>query len=171
MDRTTESRDPTLMGTEKPRGSTPGPLRHLSDLDDYDVVDGEPDIRGWDVRSADGLRVGEVKDLVVDCGSLAVRYMEVELDGDRLAIESGRRALLPLGTARLNDDEDVVVLRATAAEIGGVHPYVRDPGKELDEGDLHARYGQGHQHGYTDMGDFFGTRRFGRGDDSYLRRR
>ena len=172
MDKSTEPRrDPTLMGTEMPRGSTPGPLRHLSELDDYEIVDGEPDIRGWGVRGSDGVRIGEVKDLIVDCGSLDVRYMQVELDNDLTADNDERQVLLPLGTARLNDDEDVVLLRSASSEVANIAPYRIESNRDLDDQDLWTRYGQGVTYDNHAMDAFFGTRRFGRGRDSYLRRR
>jgi hypothetical protein len=32
--------------------STVGHLAHLSEMDNYEIADGEPNIKGWDVRSA-----------------------------------------------------------------------------------------------------------------------
>jgi photosynthetic reaction center H subunit len=41
-------------------------LAPMHQLDDYKVADGEPDIRGWSVRTADGRVAGKVDDLIVD---------------------------------------------------------------------------------------------------------
>jgi len=30
------------------------PLVHLSEMTDFEIADGEPDIKGWDVRTSDG---------------------------------------------------------------------------------------------------------------------
>ncbi len=56
------------------------PLTPLRELHGYRVVAGDPDVRGWGVLGADGRRIGEVEDLLVDTAALRVRYLEVELD-------------------------------------------------------------------------------------------
>jgi hypothetical protein len=43
-------------------------LVHLDEMSDLEVADGDPDLRGWDVRTAHDEKVGTVKDLVVDTG-------------------------------------------------------------------------------------------------------
>ena len=42
----------------------------LGELDDFKVADGDPDIRGWDVTTQDGRRVGEVDELLVVTGAM-----------------------------------------------------------------------------------------------------
>ena len=106
-------------------------IGRLSDLDDFKVADGYPDIRGWDVKTADGSRIGKVKDLVVDTGAMRVRYLDVELDRSvrdlaRDATTPGdqgddRHVLLPIGDLRLDDDhDDVLVDNLSAAQIGAL---------------------------------------------------
>lgn len=87
----------------------PGLMR-LEDMDDFDVADGYPDIRGWDVKNAAGETIGEVHGLVVDTRALEVRYMDVDLDHDHFDLDDDRHVLVPIGGARLNDDDDVVML-------------------------------------------------------------
>ena len=41
----------------------------LSELKDFKVADGAPDVRGWDVIADGGRKVGEVKELLVSAGS------------------------------------------------------------------------------------------------------
>ena len=56
--------------------------RRLQEMDrsDFEVVDGEPDIRGWDVKNANGQKIGEVEELIVDAQEKKVRYMvEIKL--------------------------------------------------------------------------------------------
>jgi hypothetical protein len=92
-----------------------GGLRRLSELDDYRVVKGAPDPRGWSVTAADGREVGRVRDLLVDTSALRVRYLDVELDA--AAPGTGERhVLLPIGRARLHEADDRVVVDALAAE-------------------------------------------------------
>jgi hypothetical protein len=57
------------------------PLRRLHS---YRVAGGDPDVRGWLVLGADGRKIGEVDDLLVDTESLRVRYLDVTLDPDLL---------------------------------------------------------------------------------------
>src|SRR5688572_15040141 len=80
----------------------------LSELDDFKVADGDPDIRGWDVTTERGDRVGEVDDLIVDTGAMKVRYIAVDLD-DRVA-GSDRTVLVPIGAAQLDDEQDRVLV-------------------------------------------------------------
>ena len=49
-------------------GPNPNDARRLvpmKDLHNYKVVDGEPDIRGWNVFTATGRELGEIEDLLV----------------------------------------------------------------------------------------------------------
>lgn len=80
----------------------------LSELDDFKVADGDPDIRGWDVTTERGDRVGEVDDLIVDTGAMKVRYIAVDLD-DQVA-GSDRTVLVPIGAAQLDDEQDRVLV-------------------------------------------------------------
>ena len=123
-------------------GTTRSRLAHLNDLDDYKVADGEPDIRGWAVKTADGRKIGEVEDLVVDFQAMKVRYMEVELDRKQLGLDEDRHVLLPIGTARLNDDDDVVVVGQDATAVAGLPTYGHGTTPLHDERALHERYGR-----------------------------
>lgn len=58
-------------------------LKSLDDLDNYEVADGEPDPRGWEVCSG-STKIGEVDDLIVDTGSMKVRYLDVDLEDEAL---------------------------------------------------------------------------------------
>ncbi len=115
------------VGTHDARGTPMPALARLSEMDEFEIADGEPDIRGWDIRSADGRKIGEVDDLLVDTGELKVRYITMKLD-DKFSPER-RHSVLPIGTARLDDDEDEVVVNLRADAIGGLPAYT--PGEEL----------------------------------------
>ena len=58
-------------------GSTLVPLRRLHN---YRVAAGDPDVCGWLVLGADGRRIGEVDDILVDTAALRARYLDVTLD-------------------------------------------------------------------------------------------
>ena len=104
------------------RGSeNAGRLARLDDLRDFKVADGDPDVRGWDVVGSDGRKLGEVKHLIADPAAMRVRYLEVELD--RSVREGGdRRVLLPIGTARLDDTRDEVIVDSIAGVDAGTLP-------------------------------------------------
>ena len=54
-------------------------LVRLSDLGKWDVAEGEPDIRGWEVRTIGGRELGKVKELLVDPDDPRCRYIEYEV--------------------------------------------------------------------------------------------
>ena len=54
-------------------------LARLSDAD-YEVAQGEPDVRGWDVVLGSDDVVGKVDDLINDRSAGKVRYLDVDLE-------------------------------------------------------------------------------------------
>jgi len=224
----------TLGDTDTLSTTASGKLMHLDNLDDFEIADGEPDIRGWDVRSADGTKVGKVEDLLIDTAAMKVRYIEVKLEKDvakdvgrpanlrehgitdatmhaeqqladrddlrRTDGEAGRFVLVPIGVARLNDDDDDVMLSTEAAQMVGIPSYSRE-NETLTrdyESEVVRGYGTGLGSGgiptshvmnaarppeaqadardpfYDDRSfddrSFFGSRRGGRDDDPYFTR-
>ena len=161
-------------------------LQRLKELDDFEVADGDPDVRGWDVRTSDGRTVGKVDELLVDTGAMRVRYLEVKLDRKELGLKEDRHALVPIGTARLDDDNDDVIVRETSADLLGAPQYDRTRLSEEYERSLEGWYGQRRGAGaatkpaatgtdrYADTlyddSKFFGTRRKGRESNAYLTR-
>lgn len=91
--------------------------RRLQELDrsDFEIVEGEPDIRGWDVKTTTGKKIGEVEDLIIDAQQKKVRYMIVDLDDNELKLDH-RKILLPIGLAELDKKEDDVILPNVQAE-------------------------------------------------------
>lgn len=87
-----------------------GSLARLKELDDYTVADGSEDIRGWDVRTRDGRKVGKVEELIIDTSALRARYIEVKLDKEVSGTDDDRWALVPIGTAQLNEKKDDVII-------------------------------------------------------------
>jgi len=55
-------------------------LHYLSELKDYKVASGYPDIRGWVVRDADKRVVGKVDNLLINKNLDRVVYVDVEVD-------------------------------------------------------------------------------------------
>lgn len=84
----------------------------LDKLTDFDVAEGDPDIRGWDVIAGDGRRIGEVDELLIDTEAMKVRYMDVDLDEEVLGepVDDESHILIPIGYARLREAEDKVIV-------------------------------------------------------------
>jgi sporulation protein YlmC with PRC-barrel domain len=168
-----------------------GQLAHLSDMDDFEIADGEPDINGWDVRTTDGRKLGEVDDLLVDTALMKVRYIEVDVDDDftdgevrDVDDEARSYMLIPIGAARLDDDDDNVIVNIESTRVARLPRY--------DRGNLSREYEESLLTGFgrspgamVSTGDFYDgdyfnehrvfedrRRRAGtlRDDPSYLRR-
>jgi hypothetical protein len=100
----------------------------LGQLDDFKVADGEPDVRGWEVLAADGRKIGEVDELLVDTAAMKVRYLDVDVDDGMVAGGPDRHVLIPIGYARLQEDRDCVLVDALAsADLGGMPSYDQGP--------------------------------------------
>ena len=155
-------------------------LVHLDDVDDFKVADGDPDIRGWDVRTADGRKIGKVEDLIVDTSLMKVRYIEAKLDSEITHSDDNRHVLIPIGTARLDDDEDDVFLSTSIADPHQLPAYDRTHltrdfevslrgylgGMRADAaGDVDDNF---YRHHLYDDASFFGSRRRGRESTSYI---
>src|SRR5688500_13945056 len=94
-----------------------GTLVHTKDLDKFDLPKDQPDPRGWDVRSADGTKIGKVEDLLFDTGERRIRYVEVALDRDVAKATARDYALVPIGQARLNEDDDDVIVDLSSTDF------------------------------------------------------
>lgn len=72
--------------------------------DDYQVAEDDPDVRGWDVITNAGEKIGEVDELIVDTSAMKVRYLDVEIDNNLLDTDE-RHILIPIGSASLDRDK------------------------------------------------------------------
>ncbi|GAB4092439.1 PRC-barrel domain-containing protein [Flaviaesturariibacter terrae] len=89
----------------------------------FEIQEGEPDIRGWDVKDVNGRHIGEVKELLFDPESRRVRYLIVDLGDNDLGLDE-RTVLVPIGLAQLHEvDDDVVLPRATAGQLQALPEY------------------------------------------------
>jgi hypothetical protein len=75
----------------------------------FEMAEGNPDIRGWKVISANDVAVGKIKELLFDVASRKVRYIIVDLDGKPINLLS-RDVVIPVGLAELDKTENVVYL-------------------------------------------------------------
>ncbi len=89
----------------------------------YEVRDGEPDIRGWKMRTVGNLEIGKVKELLFDTVSLRVRYLVVALNGKPLNLLS-RNIIIPIGLAELGEKDNYVLFpQVTVAHYASLPKY------------------------------------------------
>jgi sporulation protein YlmC with PRC-barrel domain len=126
----------------KDRDIEAGRLARLDELKGFQVAEGDHDIRGWEVRTPDGNKIGKVEQLIVDPAERRVRYMEVKVDRKALGIDDDRHILVPIGAARLKEDgNDVLIERLPARGLAGAPPYKRGPITREYETSLREYYG------------------------------
>jgi hypothetical protein len=77
----------------------PSGLHRLSNLKQYRIAEGEPNINGWDVIGHDKNRIGIVSDLVIDPDAELVRYILVKRETDDVEVS------VPVGYVVVNDRE------------------------------------------------------------------
>jgi hypothetical protein len=82
-------------------------LHFLTDLDDYKVASGDPDVRGWEVVDVNNKPVGKVDNLLVDIRREKVRYLDVDLNQEII-----------------NENHDPLENNNAT----GVHEYIKDGG-------------------------------------------
>jgi photosynthetic reaction center H subunit len=171
---------------DRARKRSEGELVHLSDVKDFDIPKGEPDPRGWDVKTADGVKIGKVDDLLVDTGVGRLRYLEVKLKGDIADQADKEYVLIPIGAARLDDDHDDVIISVNQANLVGIPTYDRQQLSRDYERSLRTYYELAtpsqvsaaevdvdvdfYAHPQFDERSFFAGRRRGREDRPYFTR-
>ena len=82
---------------------------------DFEIADGQHDIRGWDVKDANGKKIGEVDELIFDIQTHKVRYIVLDMDDNEFDLDD-REVLVPIGIAQLHDKGDDVILPGVTAE-------------------------------------------------------
>ena len=84
------------------------PLRELTDVQ---VVEGDADIRGWDVCTINGAKVGTVAELLVDRAHGEVVMLDVDL------VASKRHTLAPIRAAQIDRVRRIVLI--DSADLNG----------------------------------------------------
>lgn len=93
---------------------------------DYQIVEGESNIKGWDVKDAQGNKLGEVDELLFDEEALKVRYIVLNLDDNDLNLVK-RKVLVPIGMAEIHEkDDDVILPNMSAIQIESMAEYDKD---------------------------------------------
>jgi uncharacterized protein (TIGR02271 family) len=137
-------RDDMDRDADRHRPSNEPQVAPLGDLGDYEVAEGYPDPRGWTVSAADGAPVGEVKDLIVDTGTMRTRYLQVRLASELASSGDDRDVLVPIGTARIDDAGDSIRVDGLGAtQFASLPPYERDGFSRDHEAQLRDRFSPG----------------------------
>jgi len=76
----------------------------LNTLGSWKVSDGEPDIRGWDVRTVSGRQLGSVHDLLVDPNAGEVVLVDVDLPG------TDRHTFVPIRVVQIDRAKRLVLM-------------------------------------------------------------
>src|SRR5690606_4439914 len=92
-------------------------LYPIDELKDYRIASGEPDVRGWAVRTLNGREVGEVDDLLIDPTRGEVVMLEVDLD------RSGRHVNVPLRSVQLDRERNCSILDSGDVQEEGREVY------------------------------------------------
>jgi hypothetical protein len=105
---------------------------------DFEIADGEPDIRGWKVKNLDGRIVGEVIELLFDPLSRSVRYLVMHIEGKSLNLVS-RNVLIPIGLADIHEEIDEVTLpTVTVGHLANLPTYKRNSVNPVIEKSIRA---------------------------------
>lgn len=91
--------------------------KHLEKLSgsDFEIKDGEPDIRNWDVKDRNGKQIGKVDELIFDVQARKVRYMVVDTKNNDYEMNR-KHILVPIGLGELHTSDDDVYLPGVSAE-------------------------------------------------------
>jgi hypothetical protein len=151
-DRADLQRDRTPTGDLD--AAVPGtPVTPLRSLHNFRIAEGDPDVRGWNVLGADGRKIGEVDELLVDTQGLRVRYLDVTLDlesiqerGDETSepsetLDAGAAPALAPGIPPYGSP-----LSATSA-MGGLAPLITETVVRTTLSDEENRLTAEHHHG------------------------
>jgi hypothetical protein len=124
-------RDAAGRGPHIPQGVR---LYRLHELEDWEVADGEPDVRGWEVRTISDRLLGKVKDLLVDPSRNEVVLLDVDLE------DSSRHTLAPVRAAQIDRDAKVVRLDSADLETEAVPSLAREAWTDQEVRDFDAGY-------------------------------
>lgn len=138
------ARDAAGVGPHIPQGVRLFPLRELGG---WQVADGEPDVRGWEVKTISGREIGTIADLLVDPSRGEVVMLDVDLAG------TDRHTLAPIRAVQIDRSRRVVNIDSGDLEQPPSLPRAGASDLEVrDFGDGYARsYGE---RGWAAEGDY-----------------
>jgi hypothetical protein len=130
-DDSRRSRDAAGIG---PYARERGQLVPLSQMRGWNVLDGEADIRSWEVKTVSGKVLGQVRELLIDPKAGEVVLIDVDLAG------SDRHAYLPIRVAEIDRARRVVRADSADLEDHEAGADVRLSSEELSRVRKEARY-------------------------------
>lgn len=117
-------------------------LARLSELGKYKVADGEPDIRGWEVRTISGRQLGEVAELLVDLEAGEVVMLDIDCKN------GGRHSFAPVRAAMI--DRGSRVIRLDTGDLQDEElPSLGESGAGEEDA---RRFGEGYERAYGERG-------------------
>jgi hypothetical protein len=100
----------------------------LSEMKKWDVAEGDPDIRHWEVRTVSGRDIGKVRELLVDPDQGEVVLLEIDLSA------SDRHARVPIRSVQI--DRAARVVRVDSGDVtplDAAEPKPRDSERQWAE--------------------------------------
>lgn len=88
-------------------GPIPDDLVPMEELEEFEIADGEPDPRGWDLIAGDDSRIGTLQELLVSPSTMTAYFAIVEGD----AWIGHRRILMPLSEIQFLAGEELAYTR------------------------------------------------------------
>ena len=70
----------------------------------YEIADGEPDIKGWEVKTNQHEKIGKVDDMLFDNSTKSVKYIIVDVDNE-LELSS-KKVLIPIASVELHNSNN-----------------------------------------------------------------
>ena len=97
-------RDETEIDARGPYASERDQLVPMSTLESWTVSEGEPDIRGWEVRTIGGRRLGAVGDLLIDDAAGEVVFLDIDLSS------SDRHTFVPVRVVLIDRARQLILM-------------------------------------------------------------
>lgn len=119
-----------------------GRLAPLDELEDFRIAEDDPDPRGWEVIAANDRPVGRVSELIIDTDANKVRYLDCRLSATLYRhVDGSLHRLIPIGYARLDEDERRVIVDALgSAGLERLPAYTGIPIDRAFEDRLHEAF-------------------------------
>lgn len=102
----------------------------LSSLESWTVSDGEPDIRGWEIKTVNNRQLGTVEDLLIDADAGEVVLIDVDLPG------SDRHTFVPIRVVQIDRARRIVLMDSADLPTTDVARTERLPGEGRRAADL-----------------------------------
>lgn len=121
---------------------------------DFEITDGQPDIRGWEIIDPQGRKIGKVSELIFDSRARRVRYMIANVINNKELQLEERKVMVPIGLAELDQVDDVVVLHTvTPFQLRALPKYDKEELGAKTERSISTVFGRTHTATASDAAD------------------